>query len=135
MKTLKFAITRASSPWKTGQSKAPCTATRLAMQCTGVSWNINGVITPASVSTSIFAYMNTDAGYIFNHVCSSTDLLEIPEEEGEDWVRKDSFDMLFPAIELAEEAEAKLESDIRYLAREIGSYTDLTGTRNREITS
>ena len=134
MKTLKFNLTTAASPWKTKQSKAVYTTIRLAIKCNSVQWLDGGEETPAAVSSKIFAYMQSGDDYLFSHVCSAVDLLEIPEEEGGRWLRKDSVDILLPSIELAEESRDKIESDIRFLAREISSYTTLIGTQKSEVT-
>lgn len=133
MKILQFNMTTAASPWKARQSKAIYTTIRLAMKCDSVVWIDKGIETEAAVSNKIFAYMRTGDTYSFSHVCSAVDLLELPEEEGSEWLRKDSMDVLVPSIEIANESRDKIEGDIRFLAREISSYTTLVGIEKREV--
>lgn len=128
-----FTITEAASPWQTGQSKAPYAVIRLEITCTKAVWVENAVETASTIPTEIFAYLKTGDGYVFNHVCSAVDLLEISDEEGGTWCRKNSVDILFPAVEVADEAREKIESDIRFLISEIKSYTTLVGTETKEI--
>ena len=134
MSDLVFTIETASSAWKEGQSKAPFTAIRVAMQCTGAKWEDGETSTTANVSTAIFAYMKKDGEYVFSHVCSGVDMLDISTSEGGPWKRSDSIDILFPTIEIAEEAVKKIKSDIAYLTNEIESYTTLVGHTVSEIT-
>ncbi len=133
MKVLQFTLDVTTTPWKCGQSKAPFAAIRLAMRCTGVSWYVAGKEVEANISKSIFAYLRVEDKYNFNHVCGAVDLLELSENEGGVWARKDYIDLIFPSIELALEGRCKIESDIRYLAHEIENYEKASEQETIEI--
>lgn len=133
MKTLKFRYTSAIAPWKFRKSKALRTVIRVAVQCTGAILADDGEEREVEGLTAIFAYLKNAGGYSFNHVCNAVDMKEIPDKEGDLWTRKDSIDILVPALETAEETLAKLEEDIRFLAREITSYNELVRLEEREV--
>lgn len=133
MKVLQFTIDVTTTPWKCGQSKAPFSAIRLAMRCTDVAWYVAGEYAAANISKAIFAYLKADGEYTFNHVCGAVDLLELSENEGGVWARKDYIDLIFPSIELALEGRCKIESDIRFLAHEIENYEKASEKETVEI--
>ena len=133
MKEIRFSIRTASSPWDCGQPKAHHACVRLEMTCVEASWIDNAITSPANVSTAIFAYLKTGDTYTFNHVCSAVDLVEMPEEEGETWCRRNYVDILLPAFELADEAYSKILSDVSYLTREINSYRKMVGVSEIEV--
>ena len=60
-------------------------------------------------------------------------LLELSENEGGVWARKDYIDLIFPSIELALEGRCKIESDIRFLAHEIENYEKASEQETIEI--
>ena len=133
MKRLKFRYSTAIAPWKVRKSKSVRTVIRVAIQCTGAILVDGTEEKELEGLTEIFAYLKNAGGYTFNHVCNAVDMKEIPNKEGDLWTRKDSIDILIPALETAEETLAKLEEDMRFLAREITSYNELVRLEEREV--
>lgn len=133
MKKLKFSTTVASSPWKTGYSKGVYTTIRLNITCTGATWLENDEESSANVPTEIFAYIKSGDKYIFDHVCSAMDLADMKTAEGGNWCRKNYIDILLPAFEIAEETADHIRDDIKFLCREIESYTNIKGTKTENI--
>ena len=133
MKKLIFTLTKITSPWKISQSKAIYTAIRVNVTCEGAVWREGQETTLAHVPTEIFAYMKSGDEYVFDHVCGAMDLVDIKTEEGGLWCRKNYVDIIFPSIEIASDAQDEIESDVRFLAREIESYTDIVGSKTKEI--
>lgn len=131
---LRFNLTRAVAPWNHTTSKGQHLSTRIAFKCVSSEYIPPQEDAPP-VSTEIFVYLWNGERYIFNHVAIPTELTMLPSvsavepgtEASNQWVRQDSIDMLLPSFEIAEEFSDKVESDIYFLAREIGNYKKLIG--------
>lgn len=103
------------------------------MTCTGALWLEDDVETSANVPLEIFAYLKSGNTYTFDHVCSAMDLADMKTEEGGNWCRKNYIDILLPSFQVAEDTLAQIKDDIRFLCREIESYTNIKGQRTENI--
>ena len=123
METLRIHFKKSVSPWKDNTR-----AVRIAYKCTHVETVENEVATKASVPSTIFVYSQRSDGYQFSHIASATDLVDIPEEEGAAFVRKDYIDILVPCMTIAIQCCNDIEDDIQFLADNIAEYSSIVGT-------
>ena len=140
MSKLQITVERVVSPWNRDTNKYVHCATRVALNCTSVNYLPEQNDMP-SISTDIFVYKWDNHKYAFNHIASPVELLLLPvkstitdeEDPRPIWVRDSKIDLLLPCYEIAADFLDKVESDIYFLAREIGAYKQVVGPNEMTV--
>lgn len=101
---------------------------RVQIKCTAVA----GI----TVDTAVFAYRIINGEYIFDHICSTVDMVEYPIADSEyihngesfKWCRRDYVDILVRTLSIAEDFIEKVVSDVKLLYYNMEAHNRVVGT-------
>ena len=88
------------------------------------------------MDAAVFAYRYIDGEFLFDHVCSTVDMVEYPlyddlvNGESFKWCRKDVVDILVRALSIAEDFIDEVKSDVNMLYQNMLAHNRLVGTGN-----
>lgn len=88
------------------------------------------------IDTAVFAYRYIDGEFLFDHVCSTVDMVEYPlyndlvNGESFKWCRKDVVDILVRTLSIAEDFIEEVKSDVSMLYRNMLAHNRLVGHGN-----
>lgn len=86
-----------------------------------------------ALDTAIFAYRSVGGELVFDHVCSTVDMVEYPladnlvNGEGFKWCRSDMVDILVRTLSIAEDFITEVKSDVDMLYRNMKAHDRIVG--------